>query len=53
MFMEHEEGLFLFAEQTSVVPMCMIIMRILVNIKCVVICCECCLSTSVPCVYVL
>ena len=41
MFMEHEGGLFLFAEQTivlqTVVPMCMIIMGILVNIKCVVI----------------
>ena len=39
--MEHEGGLFLFAEQTivlqTVVPMCMIIMGILVNIKCVVI----------------
>ena len=39
MFMEHEEGLFLFAEQTSVlqtvVPMCMIIMGILVNIACI------------------
>lgn len=39
MFMEHEEGLFLFAEQTSVlqtiVPMYMIIMGILVNIACI------------------
>ena len=41
MFMEHEEGLFLFVEQTSVlqtvVPMCMIIMGILVNIASIAI----------------